>query len=211
MATSTDILTLSQWFGANFPVGSFAYSHGLEAMCEAGKVSDAKTFSPWLFDVLQRGAGRQDAILLALAYRGDASEVAELAIALGSSRERHLETTAQGRAFSNVVSDVWDGPKEAWPLPVIAGAAAKAERLPLAETLTFYLQAFAGNLCTIAARCVPIGQTEAQRVLRSAAPVIEAIAAEAMTASEDDLGSAVMAADIAAIAHETQTTRIYRT
>ena len=66
MATPTDLLTLSQWFGANFPTGAFAYSHGLEAMAESGAVTDATTFAAWLRDVLERGAGRQDAILLSL-------------------------------------------------------------------------------------------------------------------------------------------------
>ena len=211
MATPTDLLTLSQWFGANFPTGAFAYSHGLEAMVESGAVTDAASFAAWLTDVLERGAGRQDAILLSLAYRGDARQVAELALALGASRERHLETTAQGRAFSKTVSDVWGGVAAVWPMPVVAGASARQAHLPLAETLTFYLQSFAGNLCTIAARCVPIGQTEAQSVLRSAAPIIEAIARDALTATEDDLGSAAVASDLAAIAHETQRTRIYRT
>ena len=211
MATPTDLLTLSQWFGANFPTGAFAYSHGLEAMVEAGKVIDATSFAEWLTDVMERGAGRQDAMLLSLAYRGDAVEIAELALALGASRERHLETTAQGRAFSNVVSDIWGGTATDWPLPVVAGASAQQAGLPLAETLTFYLQSFAGNLCTIAARCVPIGQSDAQWVLRDMAPLIERLSALALTAEENDLGSATMAADLAAIRHETQRTRIYRT
>ncbi len=211
MATPTDLLTLAQWFGANFPTGAFAYSHGLEAMVEAGEVTDAASFAEWLGDVLERGAGRQDAILLSLAYRGDAAEVAELASALSATAERHLETIAQGRAFGTVVAEVWGGEKAAWPLPVMAGAAANRAGLPLPETLTFYLQSFAGNLCTIAARCVPIGQTVAQRVLRDMAPVIERLVNQAVTASEVDIGSATMAADLAAIRHETQTTRIYRT
>lgn len=211
MATPTDLLTLSQWFGANFPTGAFAYSHGLEAMVESGVVTDATTFAAWLRDVLERGAGRQDVILLSLAYRGDAEQVAELALALSATAERHLETTSQGRAFGTVVADVWGGAATAWPLPVIAGSAAHREGLPLFETLTFALQSFAGNLCTIAARCVPIGQTEAQSVLRSVVPIIEAIAHDTLTATEDDLGSAAMASDLAAIAHETQRTRIYRT
>ena len=211
MATATDLLTLTQWFGANFPVGSYAYSHGLEAMVADGAVADKDGFANWLRDVVQLGAGRQDAILLSLAYRGDAEQVAQLALALSSSRERHFETTQQGRAFGQIVANVWGDSQTGWPFCVTAGAAAHDHGLPLEQTLVFYLQGFVSNLCTIAARAIPIGQSDAQQVLRDMAPVIERIAQVALTATEDDLGSAAFAGDIAAIAHETQTVRIFRT
>ncbi|OUD10605.1 hypothetical protein BVC71_03695 [Marivivens niveibacter] len=211
MATATDLLTLTQWFGANFPVGSYAYSHGLEAMISDEAVTDKDSFANWLHDVVEFGSGRQDAILLSLAYRGDAEQVAELALALSSSGERHFETTQQGRAFGQVVANVWGDAQSAWPFCVTAGAAAQTHGLPLEQTLVFYLQGFVSNLCTIAARAIPIGQSDAQQVLRDMGPVIERIAQVALTATEDDLGSAAFAGDIAAIAHETQTVRIFRT
>ena len=211
MATATDLLTLTQWFGANFPVGSYAYSHGLEAMIAEGSVTDKGSFTNWLHDVVELGSGRQDAILLSLAYRGDAEQTAELALALASSRERQFESMQQGRAFGQTVANVWGGNAPIWPFCVTAGAAAQDHGLPLEQTLVFYLQGVVSNLCTIAARAIPIGQSDAQSVLRDMAPVIERIAHQAITATEDDLGSAAFAADIAAIEHETQTVRIFRT
>ena len=196
---------LTQWFSANYPVGAYAYSHGLEAMIEQGRVTDAQSFEAWLRDVLIRGAGRNDAILLAAAYRGE-PEVAELSVALASSRERLLETKALGAAFA-AVTDAADPAT----YPVTVGRAAAAEGLPLDHVLLFFINAFASNLVTISCRAVPIGQTEGQAILQSLAPVIADLAAEVARSGLSDLGSATFAADLAAIDHETQTTRIFRT
>ena len=211
MATATDTLTLAQWFGANFPIGSYAYSHGLETMISEDVVTDAASFAQWLRDVMERGTGRQDAILLSLAYRGDAAEVADLALALSAGRERQFEAVTLGAAFAKVVGDVWSEPLENWPYPVVVGAAGAKHGIALPDLILYYLQSLASNYCTIAARAIPIGQSEAQRVLKEAAPMIERIAFEAQNASESDLGSATLAADVASIAHETNTVRIFRT
>ena len=39
---SGDVLLLSQWLSPAFPVGAFAYSHGLETEVQAGRVADAR-------------------------------------------------------------------------------------------------------------------------------------------------------------------------
>ncbi len=62
----------------------------------------------WLLDVLTVGSGRNDAILLAHAYRTDnAAEIAELATALNPSAERLLETQSQGVAFGKTTRAIW--------------------------------------------------------------------------------------------------------
>ncbi len=67
--TAADALPLLAWLSPGYPVGAYAYSHGLEWAVEAGKVRDEATLAAWLADVLAHGAGRNDAILLAQAYR----------------------------------------------------------------------------------------------------------------------------------------------
>lgn len=196
---------LTQWFSANYPVGAYAYSHGLEAMIDQGHVTDVATFDAWLRDVLIRGSGRNDAILLAAAYRGDA-DVAQLSVALASSRERLLETKALGGAFAAVTESA-----EAATYPVAVGRAAAAEGLPLDQVLLFSINAFVSNLVTIACRAIPIGQSDGQKVLHALAPTIADLAADAARSDLSDLGTATFAADVAAIDHETQTTRIFRT
>ncbi|MBS1181065.1 MAG: ureF [Proteobacteria bacterium] len=215
------------WLSPAFPVGAFTYSHGLEWAVEDGTVTSAAALSTWLSDILCHGAGRSDAILLVAAFRAaadgrsdDLLEVAELAYALQPSKERRLESGAQGRAFATAIADTWGAPTlvdlagrlvpNPVAYPVAVATAAADHHLPLAETTEAYLTAFAANLVSAAVRAVPLGQTEGQRTIRTLAPIVSTVAADALSASLDDIGGATLRADIASMAHETQYTRLFR-
>ncbi len=172
----------------------------------------------WIADCVEHGAGRSDAILLAHAWRAEASgdgaglsALAELAAALAPSAERLLETEAQGGAFDEVTGAVWGRALGAFPYPVAIGRAAAGEGVPLGPTLLLSLHAFAANLVSAAVRLVPLGQTDGQRVLARLMPLCARIAEEAATASLDDIGGCAYRADIAAMRHETQEPRLFRT
>ena len=95
--------------------------------------------------------------------------------------------------------------------PVAAGSACAAMGIGRHDALLAYLQGFAATLTSVAVRLVPIGQTAGLEVLRDLAPVIAATAERAATATLDDLGAITLAADIAAMRHETQHSRVFRT
>ena len=136
---------LMAWLSPAFPVGAFSYSSGIEWAVEAGDIKDAETLKGWLGVMLAEGGGFCDAVFFAHAHRGGcqrrqgAAAVAELAAALHPSKERHLETTAQGNAFIEAVraawpssaidrlKAVWTGPV-AYPVAVAVAAAATASR-----------------------------------------------------------------------------------
>jgi urease accessory protein len=208
---ASDLLSLAQWVSPAFPLGGFAYSHGLEQAVSTGDVTDAAGFDGWLRAVLDHGSGRADAILLALAHRGgEAAALAALAQAMAPSRERWQETWAQGCAFVRTTNAILGTDLAPCALPVAVGVQARALKLPTATVAGFYLHAFAGNLTTIATRIVPLGQTAAQGVLAGLAGTIAAIAADAAIASEDDLASGAPGADLAAMLHETQEVRLFQ-
>lgn len=203
----TDLLTLTQWLSPSFPVGAFAYSHGLEQVVADGPVE----FADWLEDVLRHGGGRSDAVLLACAYRsGDLAALDAEARAFAASRERLEETAVPGAAFARTVRDVWGLDVPDACLPVAVGAAAAARGLELSLVLQMYLHGFASNLCQAAIRLVPLGQTQAQTVLAGVLPVIAQVAQTAQSATLDDLSGCAFAADIAAMRHETMYSRIFR-
>src|SRR6516164_6424647 len=110
---------LMAWLSPAYPVGAFSYSSGIEWAVEAGDIKDAASLQQWLAAMLAEGSGFCDAVLFVHAHRaiiaGDDAAlrtVAELAAALVPSKERFLETTAQGRAFL-------DATKAAWPCPAL--------------------------------------------------------------------------------------------
>lgn len=217
MATPTDtaILTLTQWLSPAYPVGGFAYSHGLEAAIEAGAVTTVQDTGAWIADVLEHGAGWNDALFLVAAHRaGDAGALAgtdDTARAFCASSERVMETHLLGQAFGSVTGDVWGFELGGLAYPVAVGHAARLQNLPLLLTTQIFLQAFMSNLVACATRLVPLGQTEAQRLIRELTPLCAQLAEQSLAAGLDDLSSTAFLADIASMKHETQYSRIFRT
>jgi len=210
--TETGLLTLTQWLSPGFPVGAFAYSHGLETAIAAGEVADAAGLAAWLDDILTYGAGRSDAVLLAAAHRGDdPAALTDLAAALAASAERWEETRDQGRAFAATRAGIEGAAADPWPYPIALGVAARGLGLPTVRVAALYLHAFAGNLVTIATRAVPLGQTEGQRVLSDLRPRLLALAQAATETDPDTIATAVPRGDLLAMRHETLDVRLFKT
>ena len=223
---AASLYRLMTWLSPAFPVGAFSYSSGIEWAVEAGDITDAASLRRWLASMLADGAGLCDGIFLAQTYRAassgdDASlvDIVELASAFVTSRERHLETTAQGRAFIEIARAAWNcGPldrliatcKSAIVYPVAVGLVSAAHEVPLASAVHAFLHAVVSNWISAGARLVPLGQTDSQRVLAELEVVVSTTARRALTASLDDLGSATFRADLASMRHESQYTRLFR-
>ncbi|MGV6839054.1 MAG: urease accessory protein UreF, partial [Planktomarina sp.] len=96
------VLTLTQWLSPAYPVGSFAYSHGLETAVENGWVKDGTQLEAWLQTILHHGAGFADALFLAAAWKAQTPDqinaIDTQAKAFAASKERLFETTQQGGA-----------------------------------------------------------------------------------------------------------------
>jgi urease accessory protein len=226
-AASAALYRLMAWLSPAYPVGAFSYSSGIEWAVEAGDIKDAESLRRWLAVVIGEGGAFCDAVFLVHAHRAIAGdnkkalhEVAELAAAFAPSKERHLETTAQGRAFVEATRAAWpcaalDRLAEIWggPIayPVAVGVASAGHGIPLEAALNAYLHAVTANLISAGVRLVPLGQTEGQRLLAALEPVAAATAQRALATSLDDVGSAAFRADIASMKHETQYTRLFRT
>jgi urease accessory protein len=216
---------LMTWLSPAFPVGAFSWSSGIEWAVEAGDIVDVTTLQDWLSSMLE-GPGFCDGVFLAHAHRTAAGsddamlrEVAELAAAFAPSRERHLETAAQGRAFIEIVRGAWncDGLDHLIAAcdgtivyPVAVGIVSSAHAIPLAPTMHAFLHAVTSNWISAGARLIPLGQTECQRTLAALEPVVISTGKRAIDATLDDLGSATFRADLASMRHETQYTRLFR-
>lgn len=219
-------LPLLAWLSPAFPVGSFAYSHGIEWAFEAGDVTDAKSAERWITDLIECGGPWSDSVLLANAYRAaDAKEydalrdISEFAAALAPSKERKLETVAQGEAFMNTVSAAWankvlekiisaTGKEVAYPVAV--GITAAAHEIPLRVTLESFLLAMVSNFVSAVVRLIPLGQTDGTKIVARLTPLVCEIASRAEKSTLEDVGGAAIRSDIASMKHETQYSRLFR-
>ena len=147
--------------------------------------------------MIAEGGGFCDAVFFVHAHRavetGDDKalrEVAELAAAFAPSKERHLETTAQGArlrrgdarrwpcAALDRLAAAWDGPVA---YPVAVGVAAAGHGVALEPALGAYLHAVVANLISAGVRLIPLGQTDGQRLLAAFEPIVTATAARALS------------------------------
>ena len=125
-----------------------------------------------------------------------------------------METMLQGAAFLKAAS--------AWPSPAVerlpadcpycvaVGAVAGSCGIDLSQALSAFLQAFFSNLVQVAIRLGIVGQVDAVALLAGFEPLALATASRAAASSLDDLGGAAFMSDIAAMQHETQYSRLFR-
>jgi urease accessory protein len=227
-AGSVALLRLLAWLSPAFPTGAFAYSHGLEWAVETADVTDGPTLQGWLSDVITHGAGRSDTILLRHAHRSSRdpvglAEVIALATAMAPARERQAEALDQGRAFL-LATAPWGLP---WGLPrglprglpdlpprtshaVAVGALSGRHGIAEDDAAAAYLQTFTANLISAAVRLVPLGQTTGLRVLAALESIVLQTAAATRNSALDDVGGCAFRSDLAAMRHETQYTRLFR-
>jgi urease accessory protein len=134
------LMRLQGWLSPAFPVGAYAYSHGLEWAVETGEVRDRATLVDWLEADLRYGAGRTDGIFFVEIWRAvkessaeadqpgeppaatdeddrapprflAIAELAELAAAMRGTTEFVLESGQQGVAFLAAVRKAWPHPE----------------------------------------------------------------------------------------------------
>ncbi len=219
MRVQPDALPLFLWLSPAFPVGAYAYSHGLEWAAEAGDVRDAATLAQWLADLCDCGAPRLDVTLFAAAHRAAIAQLPDLndlAVALAGSLERRLETTAQGTAFIVAARAAWPCAAldvfgaEPVAYPVAVGAVAKGHGIPLEQAAPAFALALFSNLASAATRLSVIGQTDGQRILAALAPRLADMAVQALRDDPETMGACAFRSDIAAMKHETQYSRLFR-
>ena len=217
---------LMAWLSPAYPIGAFSYSSGIEWAVEAGDIKDAQTLRQWLTAMMADGSGFADAVFFVHAFRAVAAgddaalhATAELAAAFVSSKERFLETTAQGRAFLDVTRAAWpctalDRLGTAWSgpvaLPIAVGTTCAGHGIACEAALNAFLHAIAANWISAGVRLIPLGQTDGQRVLAALEKVVAATAARARQTPLDEVGTATFRADLAGMRHESQYTRLFR-
>ena len=57
---------LLSWFSPNFPIGSYNFSHGLEAAIDMDYVKDILSLESWITYLINYGSGKTDCISCAI-------------------------------------------------------------------------------------------------------------------------------------------------
>ncbi|MEN7341405.1 MAG: urease accessory UreF family protein [Pseudomonadota bacterium] len=220
--TDDGLYKLMTWLSPSFPVGAYAFSHGIERACELELVHDSDSTAAWIATLLASGSGQTDLALFCLAYDafGDDEQLADViatAASLFPSAELSTESLAQGEAFIHTLLTCWPAPgldvladEDRVAYPVAVAVAAAAHGIDRASALLAFAHAFSANLVSAAIRLVPLGQTDGQHITAMLAERMPDALSRANATTLDSVASATLISDICSMQHEHQYTRLFR-
>lgn len=219
--TITDgaLLRLMQLASPSLPVGGYAFSQGMESACEQQWVTNYDQCQQWLACQLQHSLAYVDVPLLlrmhAAAKTQDWPQLAywdEYLLASRETHELHLTDTAMGQALRRLLLSQDIPVPLSNPLSFAAGFALAANHWRLGSTACAlaYCWSWLENQIAAATKLVPLGQTQAQRLLGDLQTLIEPCIEQARALADDEIGASLPALAIASSQHEHQYSRIFR-
>ena len=215
MTTSAESLArLLQLASPTLPVGAYSYSGGLEAAVEAGIVRDAQSAECWIGGVLAHSVARMEAPVLwrMMSEDADVKRWNEFFLASRETAELRAETVQMGYSLARLLKDLGVGAIEVEEpsFPAAFAFAVCSWKIDRRAALQAYLWAWLENQAMAAVKSVPLGQTEAQRMLLSLGSKLDGTAAQASALEDDDLFNFAPGLAILSARHETQYSRLFR-
>ena len=201
---------LQVWFSSSFPIGSYAYSHGLEALIDNKKINNKDDVKEYLEALLFYGTLRNDYIFIKEIYKN--KEINELILANASSKERHIEMIDMGNSFRKIMADSWQLtlPKNTSFIYCLAKAGLHFN-INFDDLIKFYLQSYISNLINVCVKHIPMSQIDGQTLNFNFIDLIQKFLTQSNKLTLRDIGSTFFIADIYSIKHENLDSRIYLT
>ena len=201
---------LQIWFSSSFPIGSYAYSHGLEALIDDKKIKNKEEVKAYLDALLFYGTLRNDYIFMKSIYKGE--EINQLILASASSKERQIEMIDMGNSFHKILKDSWELslPENTSFIYCLAKAGLHFE-IKFDDLIKFYLQSFISNLINVCVKHIPMSQKNGQSLNVIFINQIQEFLTHSDKLTLNDIGSTFFIGDIYAIKHENLDSRIYLT
>ena len=201
---------LQVWFSSSFPIGSYAYSHGLEALIDDKKIKNNNDVKEFLDALLFYGTLRNDYIFIKSIYKGD--EINQLILASASSKERQIEMIDMGNSFRKIMKDSWELslPENTSFIYCLAKAGLHFD-IKFDDLIKFYLQSFISNLINVCVKHIPMSQKDGQSLNVIFINQIQEILTDSDKLSLKDIATSFFIGDIFAIKHENLDSRIYLT
>ena len=201
---------LQVWFSSSFPIGSYAYSHGLEALIDDKKIKNNNDVKEFLDALLFYGTLRNDYIFMKSIYKGE--EINELILASASSKERQIEMIDMGNSFRKIMKDSWELslPENTSFIYCLAKAGLHFN-IRFDDLIKFYLQSFISNLINVCVKHIPMSQKDGQSLNVIFINQIQDFLNQSEKLTLKDIGTTFFIGDIFAIKHEYLDSRIYLT
>ncbi|MDE0890509.1 MAG: urease accessory protein UreF [Phycisphaerales bacterium] len=221
----SSLMRLLQLNSQSLPVGSFAYSQGLESAVDAGVVTDEGALSEWTNLQLDHCIGRVDLPILrrlidavASGNRGREESLARQLVAMRETRELRDDDLQRGRALRRLLEQLGympsesgiAGPAPIWPFARATAHAIREWHLPVEESLAAYAWSWAENQILAGVKLIPLGHVAGQRLMLGLAERIPIVCESALALDDDEIGGTLPIVAILSSRHETQYSRLFR-
>lgn len=213
------LLALLHLSSPALPIGSFAYSSGLESAIELQWVTNEAELQRWLDGMLHGLAHLDIPVLLRLCEAravNNAEQSQYWSDFLRASRETHellFEDEQQAQALIRLLKgqelDTSSLPEDPAFMAVYS-LAAQHWGLSASWAALGYLWSWLENQLTVASKTLPLGQTAAQRLLHLLKPVLQVYFMKASELEDAQLGLSLPGQVHASCLHETQYSRLFR-
>lgn len=218
------LLHLLQLASSALPVGAYSYSEGIEALVEAGSLTNGTALETWMIQELQFGAIRIEAAMMVRSYKAcqsnDWQQVSDWNHWLSAARETEelrLQSLQMGRSLVRLLHGLQVLEQQSAFLQgdgchfaIAFALAAVRWQIGLQPALLGYLHSWATNLVNAGVKLIPLGQTAGQQLLLKLQPVIQQTVQTVLTLPDEDLGSCSWGLSLASMKHETQYSRLFR-
>jgi len=214
-------LRLMQLISPTLPIGSFAYSQGLEYAVDAGWVNNEEQTQQWIKGQIKNTLSSLDIPVMQRMYKAWQAEEYETVIywnkwllAAREAKELHDEDTQLGKALLRLVKGLdmkfpVDSEIE-WSYLAIFSYAAVEWDIPFIEAANGFLWSWSENQVAAAIKVVPLGQTAGQCILSALVKDIPNAVEQSLDCNDDDIGMLAPGVAIASALHETQYSRLFR-
>ena len=217
------LVRVLQLASAASPVGSYAYSEGMEYAVHDGNPRDEDSARAWIAGLLSHSVCGLDVPLLAGMHAawsagrtGEALRLGAWLLACRESAELRLADRQQGQALMRVLAGL--GVARAAALRTdrrvgyaCAFALAGAEFGVSARTAAVsFAYARLESMVVTAIKLVPLGQSVGQRMIFDLAGALPPACEAALSIAQADIAAGAPGQVMASVLHETQATRLYR-
>ncbi len=217
------LLRVLQLASPALPIGGYAYSQGLEYAIDQSWVTGLDSACDWVRGLAAESIGRLDTPVLLRQYQAlDEGERTcfgawnDWLLASRETAELYLEDSQQGGALLRLLKSLEVPAAQSWPsnepLALVSALAMAGQHWQTgARALALgALWSWLENQAGAATKLIPLGQTDAQRLLDRLLPELPGIVEQAMLLEDDELGAGLPGLAFASARHEHQYTRLFR-
>ena len=216
------LLRLMQLVSPALPVGAYAYSQGQEYVVDSDWVKTETELKAWIKGLLHHSLCHLDMPCLGRLY--DAWSVRDIDRVifwnnfLRANRETSellLEDNQMGQALARLlgplgISDEDISIIEQPSFCAMVALAGISWQIPRQELLTGYAWSWLENQIAAATKTLPLGQTQAQKMLFDLSEEIDTLVTQSLLFRDDEIGLSLPGLSMASALHERQYSRLFR-